>query len=388
MSTFTRVQDTDLQSRLALWRVPGLGARLWAELLDRLGSPEAVLAAAPGELTRHGAPDRVAEAIHATTPAHAEPDLRWLEADPAHHVLRKGVDPAYPARLAELPDAPPLLFAKGDPGLLAWPGLAIVGSRNPSHNGRELARDFAQALATRGLGINSGLAQGIDAAAHQGALDAGGVTIAVMGTGPDRVYPARNRKLAHAIAAEGVLITELPVGVGVRRSHFPRRNRIISGLSLGTLVVEASLNSGSLITAYQALDQGRDVFAIPGSIHNPMARGCHRLIRDGARLVESVADILEELDLQQAQPLPAAADNATPDTIDTAPRTGPAEGPDPEYATLLEAMGHDPVALDTLVSRAGLTADAVSSMLLLLELQGRVQALPGGRYQRTGPEDV
>lgn len=380
------VQDGELRAQLALWRVPGLGARGWRQLMACFAGPGDALSASRTELNRCGLPPAVTGAIHAAGPEDADPDLRWLDADPHHHVLRQGADPAYPARLAQLADAPPLLFVKGDPELLSWPQLAIVGSRNPTHGGHDLAGDFAGTLAGQGLGVTSGLAQGIDAAAHQGALEAGGVTIAVMGTGPDRIYPARNRRLAHRIAAEGALVTELPPGVGVRRSHFPRRNRVISGLSLGTLVVEASLNSGSLITAYQALDQGREVFAIPGSIHSPQARGCHRLIRDGARLVESVADILEELNLQQALPLTAPGATAgTPDhptTPPTAPQT------DPEYAALLKAMGHDPVALDTLVSRCGLTADAVSSMLLLLELQGRVQALPGGRYQRTGPEDV
>lgn len=215
------VQDPELRARLALWRVPGLGARGWWRLIDHFGSPRHVLAAPPAELHRCGLPAAVVEAIHAATPESADPDLRWLEADPRHHVLSPGVDPAYPTRLAELADAPPLLFVKGDPELLSWPQLAIVGSRNPTHNGQELARDFAQTLAGRGLGVTSGLAQGIDTAAHQGALEAGGVTVAVMGTGPDRIYPARNRALAHRVAAEGALVTELPPGVGVRRSHFP-----------------------------------------------------------------------------------------------------------------------------------------------------------------------
>jgi DNA processing protein len=259
---------------------------------------------------------------------------------------------------------------QGDRALLARPQLAVVGSRNPTPVGRQNATAFARALAQAGLGITSGLALGIDTAAHQGALDAGGTTLAVAGTGLDRVYPPRNRALAHAIAARGALVSEFAVGAGPRAEHFPRRNRLISGMSLGVLVVEAALQSGSLITARLAGEQGREVFALPGSIHSPLARGCHALIRQGAKLVETAQHILEELG-----PLARAATTAAAPDRRLVPGLAPLE------AQLLECLGYEATHIDALIERSGLTPDAVSSILLALELRGVVLAGPAG-YQR------
>lgn len=305
-----------------------------------------------------------------------ETDLRWAE-QPGNHLITLH-DPGYPAQLREIPDPPPLLFVHGDPEVLRTPQLAMVGSRNPSMSGIETAREFAYHLAASGLSITSGLAIGIDGACHSGAMEAGGITIAVTGTGLDRVYPASQHELAHKIAEQGALVSEFPPETQVRPGNFPRRNRIISGLCLGTLVVEAAHKSGSLITARLASEQGREVFAIPGSIHNPLARGCHRLIRQGAKLVETAGDILEELAplLRDLEPLPPHADNS--EAVYQQRKL------DPEYQLLIECMGFDPVQIDLLIERSGLTAEVVSSMLILLELEGHVSSAPGGIYCRTG----
>ena len=257
----------------------------------------------------------------------------------------------------------------------------MVGSRNPSVSGSETAREFAYHLATSGLSITSGLAIGIDGASHAGAMDAGGITIAVTGTGLDRVYPASQYDLAHRIAEQGALVSEFPPRTQVKSGNFPRRNRIISGLALGTLVVEAAHKSGSLITARLASEQGREVFAIPGSIHNPMARGCHRLIRQGAKLVETANDVLEELAplLRELQPLP------NPGTQEPLERQHEL---DADYQLLLKCMGFDPTPIDLLIERSGLTAEVVSSMLILLELEGHVSSAPGGIYCRTGKSEL
>ena len=280
----------------------------------------------------------------------------------------------FPPLLRQIADPPVALFTRGDAALLASPQLAMVGSRNPSVEGRRNAEEFAAYLSRCGLTITSGMALGIDAASHHGALKAGGPTVAVWGTGLDKAYPPRNLDLAEEIAAKGLLVSEFPPGTPPLPTHFPRRNRLISGLSVGTLVVEAANRSGSLITARLASEQGREVFAIPGSIHNPMARGCHRLLREGAKLVESAADILEELAPLLKLELPAA-EPAT-DTVSAAPTE------DPEYRLLLNSLDFAPTSVDSLVERTGLTPDVVSSMLLMLELQGHVEASPGGGYSR------
>ncbi|MCC5858750.1 MAG: DNA-processing protein DprA [Ectothiorhodospiraceae bacterium] len=368
---------SDTRARLALWRVPGIGPQLYQALMERFGSARAALAAGPLGWQSMGLDDRLRQALAAPDWAGADRDLAW-ERSAEDHAILFPEHPDYPSRLAEIPAAPPVLFVVGDRELLAYPQLGIVGSRKPTAGGRQTAHDFAAHLATAGLGITSGLALGVDSAAHDGALDGGGYTIAVTATGPDRLYPARNRDLARRIRGNGAIVTEFPTGVTARPDHFPRRNRIISGLGLGVLVVEAGLRSGSLITARYALDQGREVFAIPGSIHNPLAKGCHRLIRLGqAKLVEQAADILEEIPAQLS----------LPETETTGRSRVDSAMPDPDHTAVLEALGHDPVTLDTVLQRTGLTPEAVSSILLILELQGHVTAAPGGRYARSWPED-
>ena len=288
-----------------------------------------------------------------------------------YQTIRRG-DEAFPELLAQLQDPPEELYVLGDIDALHLPSLAIVGSRNPTRTGARNAHEFASFLGKTGFCIVSGLAQGIDTAAHRGALDAGAPTVAFLGTGIDRVYPAANRDLAHEIARNGALVSEFPLGAHPDKWHFPRRNRLISGLSLGTIVIEAARRSGSLITARLAAEQGREVFALPGSIHNPLARGCHQLIRSGAKLVETGEDIVDEL-----QPLVGhmlQAGNASTEEVEKPLAR------DGEYGDLLKVLDHDPSSIEFLAEQSGLTIDQVSSMLLILELEGKVEALSGGRY--------
>lgn len=361
-----RSQDKTLAAWLALLHCPGIGPRRYQILLDYYQHPEHLLDAGAGEINRLELPRESKDWLKQPDWERVAADLDWHRQSPDHHILTLH-DPGYPERLKQIDSAPPLLFVKGRVELLATPQLGIVGSRNPSAGGRDNAFNFAQSLSHAGLTVTSGLALGIDAAAHEGALAGSGRTLAVAGTGLDRVYPARHRKLAHDIAAHGALVSEFPLGSLPMADHFPRRNRIISGLSLGILVVEAAPKSGSLITARLASEQGREVFAIPGSIHNPLARGCHNLIRQGAKLVETIDDIITELGL----PNPG-----------TAPQSNLAQCPelDPSALKLLELMGHDPVSMDTLIERSGLPAEAVASILLVLELQGMVSCPAGGLY--------
>jgi DNA processing protein len=296
--------------------------------------------------------------------------VEWL-AEPGHELVALD-DADYPRPLLEIGDPPPLLYCLGRRELLARPALAIVGSRNATPQGIADAEAFAAALSAAGLTIVSGLALGIDAAAHRGALTQAGSSVAVVGTGLDRVYPARNRDLAHDLAARGLLVSEFAPGTPPLPSNFPRRNRIISGLVRGLLVVEATLQSGSLITARLAAEQGRDVFALPGSIHSPFSKGCHRLIRDGAKLVETAQDILEELALAVPLPLGAGAPASGGSVTDE----------DPDAASVLAALGHAPADVDALVERTGRPAAVMVATLTTLELDGRVAALPGGRWQR------
>lgn len=352
--------DANLEDWLRFSLVPGIGGGYQRRLLKAFGSPGAALAA------NHGAVGAILPAAaHAAWRAGADPEevaraLDWAAA-PGNHVLALG-DEHYPQSLLETADPPSLLYAKGRVELLQAASIAIVGSRNATPQGRDTARAFARALGAAGLTIVSGLALGIDAAAHEGGLASAGSTIAIVGTGLDVVYPARNRDLAHRIAADGVLLSEYPLGTGAIAANFPRRNRLISGMSRGVLVVEAAIRSGSLSTARFAGEQGREVFAIPGSIHSPLSRGCHALIKQGAKLVESAEDVLEELGLGAR----------------AAPDLGAATSDDP----LLDAMGHDPCDLDTLVARSGLAVDALQVRLAELELDGVVACLPGGRFQR------
>jgi len=364
---------------LRLVLTPGLGPTAIRRLLETFGLPEDVLAAGHAKLSAALDAPR-AQALLGTDPereAAAQAALDWAEAA-GHHLLTLD-DPRYPARLLEIGDPPPLLFVHGDPAALSRPALAIVGSRNATRAGLGHAHDFAQALGDAGLTIVSGLAHGIDAAAHRGALATAAGTVAVVGTGIDRVYPAAHRPLADAIVAGGgAIATELPLGFPVQPSNFPRRNRLIAGLALATLVVEAARHSGSLITARQAAEAGREVMAIPGSIHSPLSRGCHRLIRDGAKLIESAEDVLAELRGALGAGLPAAAARATE-------RPAPTEtAPDDEQAALLQAMAFDPIDVDELVSRTGQPAGRLGALLLRLELDGKVERLVDGRFARLG----
>lgn len=353
---------------LHLHRLAG-GAAL-RHLLEHFGGIEPVYAAPRGELLPffQGDTTPVDALLAGPDASQFETEKRWLD-DSSNHLLPI-TDPSYPPILREISDAPALLFVRGDPSVLSAPQVAVVGSRNPSRGGCDNARAFSEHLSQAGLAITSGLALGIDACAHQAALAAGGKTIALAATGLDRVYPAAHRDLAHRIAAQGALVSEFALGTPPRREHFPQRNRLISGISLGVLVVEAALKSGSLITARLAAEQGREVFAIPGSIHSPLARGCHALIRQGAKLVETAHDVLEELGA-----LAHYVDN--PDTV--VPSNMP---PDPAQQSLLDIIGHDPIEIDALIVRSGLTAAALSSMLLHMELRGLIETRPGGKVQR------
>lgn len=357
---------------LALLRAPGIGPARFARLVEHFGSAAAVFAANSAEWRSLELPDAALDYLRRPDWRRVEEDLAWLER-PGNYLLRLD-DPRYPPLLRQIPYPPPLLFVHGDPDCLRSPQLAIVGTRNPTPLGRETAHRFAAHLAECGLLITSGLALGIDAAAHQGALTSGR-TIAVMGTSLDRVYPAQHRNLAHAIAERGALVSEFAIGTSPAAGNFPQRNRLISGLALGVLVVEAAAQSGSLITARLANEQGREVFAIPGSIHNPLAKGCHALIRQGAKLAETAADILEELGALAATTREVASPAAAPSSAAL----------DEEYRQLLAAMGDEPVGIDLLADRCGLTAEALSSMLLILELEGYVAAIPGGLYGRLKP---
>ncbi len=326
------------------------------------------------ELLSAGLSDDKSLAIASPDEVRLESALAWLESD-AHHIVALGQDD-YPELLSQIPAPPLLLYVNGDVDALQLPSLAIIGSRNPTRGGLRNAFEFARYLAESGFSIISGLAQGIDTAAHRGAIDAGGKTVAFLGHGIDRVYPAANRDLAHAISQTGALVTEYPLGSRPLRRHFPERNRLISGLSLGTLVVEAARRSGSLITARLAAEQGREVFALPGSIHNPLARGCHALIRQGAKLVETAADILTEL-----APLTHHMMQTSAKT--TLPEARPADD-DTDYVELRTMLSHDPISIDELAEQSSLTIDQLSSMLLILELHGEVESLSGGRYTLSG----
>ncbi len=360
---------------LRLVHAPGLGPATARDLLARFGDAAAIVDARRRQLSAAGlAPPAIACLHGETCVQDIRRDLDWADGERRH--LLPLSDPRYPVRLREIADPPPLLYLHGDPEVLAWPALAMVGTRHPTPAGRETAHAFAHHFAAGGLIVTSGLALGIDAAAHEGALEAGGLTVAVAGTGLDRVYPARHADLAHRIGEQGALVSELPIGTRPTREAFPRRNRILSGLSAGTLVVEAALRSGSLITARLALEQGRELFAIPGSIHNPVARGCHALIRQGAKLVETADDVLEEL-AAVLGPLPGMESRTEQAETDAGPAST-----DPEYARLLECLDWEPRSIDELSTCSGLAVGDVASMLLRLEMEGTIHSVPGGLYQK------
>ena len=371
-SILRSMETTRLRAMLA--RAPGLTADHVHKLFAATGEESSLCDSAP-LLGQVRMPPAARRYLLAPDEPALDADLRWIESSGV--ALISCLDPTYPPLLAHTAGAPAALFVLGSVEALGSPQLAIVGSRNPTSSGRRNARHFAAELARTGLAVTSGLAVGVDAASHEGALDAGGITIAVLGTGLDRVYPAGNAALAARIRVQGALVSEFPPRTGPAAHNFPRRNRIISGLSYGTLVVEATLRSGSLITARYAAEQGRDVFAIPGSIHSPQSRGCHKLIREGALLVEGSAEVLSELQI----PL---SEQGVRSSVRPQAGTKPL---DKEYEMLLDALGFEPATLDELIGRTGLSSESLASMLLILELDGCVAALPGGRYDRITNDD-
>jgi DNA processing protein len=366
---------TQLTDWLRLDGARGVGLRTAHLLLAAFGSPRAIFEAGHAALAAHVGPSlarTLCAPASSTTLELIDTTLAWLQA-PAHHVLALG-DAAYPQALANIPDPPLLLYISGRSDLLVRPALAIVGSRNATVQGKANAGAFAAALSGAGVCVVSGLALGIDAAAHEGALRGAGSTIAVVGTGADLFYPASNRALAERIANEGCIVSEYALGTPPSSGNFPRRNRIISGLSAGVLVIEAAAQSGSLITARVAAEQGREVFALPGSIHAPLAKGCHKLIRDGARLVETVDEVLEALRV-----LPLASPLASPAQCTTSTTTLPTES---HCADLLAQLGHEARDVDELLERLGTSIGQLSMGLLALEMAGMIERLPGGKVQR------
>jgi DNA processing protein len=364
----------ELTASLVLARIPGFDARTLRDWLPQFGHFTDLASASASSLRNAGIPTKFITAL-ASAAKDVDRDRQWLEADDHHFVPWHSEQ--YPALLHELTDPPIGLYVRGNPDILGLPQLAIVGARNPTPHGLANAHHFAAHLARCGLVITSGLAIGIDTASHAGALDSGGTTIAVCGTGLDALYPRSNAALAGKIVQRGALISEFPLGTPPMKANFPRRNRIICGLALGTLVVEAALHSGSLITARLAAEQGREVFAIPGSIHSPLSRGCHQLIRQGAKLIETADDIFEEL-----RPLAGALGALDISRKAADSRRKPAELLHKGHQILLDAIGFEPAGVDLLVERTGLRADEVASMLLILELEGRVESCPGGLYIR------
>lgn len=387
------MNSEEARAWLRLLLTPGVGPAAVRRWLAALGSPQAVCQAPAAVLGQIAAPREAtilatpSEAVQALVDEQARRTGEWLAAAPARHLLSLG-DAHYPGSLLDLADPPLLLFAEGDLSLLRAPALAVVGSRHATAQGLDHARDFSRALSTSGVTIVSGLARGIDAAAHEGAVDgqlllapAGrpGGTIAVVGTGLDQVYPKAHARLAHTIAARGLMLSEFPLGTPPLRGNFPKRNRLVAALSRGTLVVEAAVQSGSLITARLAAELGRDVMAIPGSIHAPQARGCHALIKQGARLVETADEVLEELGLgalTRGAAVGAALGAASAPTDESS-----AAAPSEDDA-LLSAMGHDPVSQEALSARTGLGPAELGARLLELELMGEVARLPGALFQR------
>lgn len=379
--------EHELNAWLRLSVTPGVGDVTARQLLAAFGMPDQVFSQTEQAL-RQVVSAAQAQALLAV-PEHwaalCERTHAWLGEAGRRHVLTLG-DPAYPVDLLQMADPPLMLYLSGDLSLLSHAcRLAVVGSRNPTPQGALTARDFSRSLAASGVCIVSGLALGVDGAAHEGALDAQGGTIAVVGTGLDRVYPRRHLDLAHRLAASGLLVSEFPLGTSPSPANFPKRNRIIAGLTQGTLVVEAAMASGSLITARLAADMGREVFAIPGSIHSTQSKGCHALIRQGAKLVETAQDVLEELRFAERSvcwptPDPEEAVDGL-DAADGQPLpTVPAS--DEAIDTVLDCMGHGPIGLDAIQARTGLPTAVLQAHLLELELDGQLARMPGGLFQR------
>lgn len=368
--TLTR---SELRAWLQLAGTAGLPTAVLRVLLDTFGSPSALLAAPDDAIAAASSPAaaQAVRSVQADLDALTDTALAW-HAEPGNHIVTLG-DPVYPPRLLHLHDPPPLLYVKGRMALLHTHGIAIVGSRHGTPQGLADATRFARHLADAGFAIVSGLALGIDGAAHQGGLDGRAGTIAVIGTGADLVYPARHRALAHQIAARGAIVSEWPLGTPARAAHFPQRNRLIAALASGVLVVEAAPRSGSLITARLANEMGRDVFAIPGSIHAPLAQGCHALIRDGAKLTTTPEDILDEFGAIERPAGMTETGNAD---------AGPPSADTAAEQSVIAALGYGPVTYEWLAERAGLSDEALHGALLALELAGRIASLPGGRFAR------
>ncbi len=366
------IADPGLASWLQLTLTPGLGSATLRKLLSQFGLPEKVIAAGRADLARIAGAQALRELDSVAVADAVERALAWLE-QPGNAVVTLA-DGDYPKLLLEITDPPAILYCRGRTELLNRPALAIVGSRNATAQGTSNAEQFARNFSAAGLTIVSGLAQGIDAAAHRGGLAGAGSTIAVLGTGVDIIYPRTNTSLGTDIVAGGLLLSEFPLGTKALAHNFPRRNRLISGLAQGCLVVEAALASGSLITARAAAEQGREIFAVPGSIHSPLSKGCHALIKTGAKLAESAEDVLSELSAFR-RGLPGAGRPASDPALTSVSKGGADE-------LLLTCMGFDPTDVDTLCARAGMPAEKVSAELLRLELAGRVTVLPGGLYQR------
>lgn len=356
--------DDNIASWVGLSLIPGLGDESYRKLLSAFGEPKQIYAASYASLT--GVVGKaVAEGIRrGLDPDSLAPLFAWLGNEHNHIITL--ADAEYPQALLQIPNPPPLLYVKGRLDLLNQPAMAVVGSRNATPQGQMNAESFSRNLSDSGLCIVSGMALGVDAAAHRGGLDGASSSVAVVGTGLDIVYPSRNHALAHDLAQRGTLVSEFPLGTAAMAHNFPRRNRIICGLSLGCVVIEAAIRSGSLITARLAVEQGREVFAIPGSIHSPLSKGCHALIKQGAKLVDCANDILDELKW------PSQQDPVT---------TNEEGSPEGNRHPLLNALGFDPVGIDALTARTGLTSDTVCAMLLQMELDGRIVCLPGGLYQ-------
>ncbi len=373
---------TEQQQRYRAWlmlaKTPGVGTKTYSQLLAQFGSPDAVFSASADDLAASGLKPKSLSFLKKPDWSLVDVDLKWAEQDRAHIITLD--DARYPKLLREIADPPPVLYVYGQLSALSVNPFAIIGSRNPSRTGTETAFAFAEHLSQMGFSIVSGLALGIDVASHQGALAADGATIAVTGTGLDRVYPAKHKDIAHQITEKGALVSEFPPGTAPTPGNFPRRNRIISGLSYGVLVIEAAIKSGSLITARLAVEQGREVFAVPGSIHHTHAKGCNALIREGAKLVETAQHVLEELQGIGSVML----DNLTHDIcginesqLDNVDQT---QELDEDYVKVLDGVGFEPTDVDMVITRSGLTADAVCSMLLILELRGYIVSAAGGGY--------
>ncbi len=367
MENAANIEESDVALWLALNQIDGLGNAGIYQLLTKFGSPEAIFSAKSHQL-REVVDENIAQKILSGINTQViKPTLEWLQKDNTYVITI--ADSTYPQALLEVNNPPVLLYAIGNINRLNQPCIAIVGSRSSTPQGERNAEEFAASLCEHGLCVVSGMALGIDGAAHRGALKSNGATIAVVGTGLDIVYPARHRDLAHKITERGLIVSEFALGTPSKAQNFPRRNRIISGLSLGCLVVEANIESGSLITARLSLEQGREVFAIPGSIHSPVAKGCHQLIKQGAKLVENTADILEELKHLLPNHSPLGLMGKMDDKLS-------------QPNTVLDSMGFDPIDFEALLTVAGLTTEALCAMLTIMELEGKITSLSGGKYQR------